>query len=213
MTGLLTIRRSLVRRNGKTIIKDTQTHQMRVIKLDQDTVTILTAHKDRAQRRCAELHTTLDDDAFVFSYSPDHRRHCDPDGITHRYAKMTADLGINTHLHALRHYSATEFGVDLRTVADSLGHGGGGAITLKVYAAPSRPLRPDMTRSSCSVGCAGKALHLDQCSALLNTRQGDKTLAPPDRKILWRIMLRRLEQLRVHDRVHAGKMTGEHPQI
>jgi integrase len=72
------------------------------------------------------------------SYAPDHRRHCDPDGITHRYAKMTADLGIDTHLHALRHYSATELlagGVDLGTVAGRLGHGGGGATTLKVYAA------------------------------------------------------------------------------
>jgi integrase len=60
----------------------------------------------------------------VFSYAPDHRRHCDPDAITHRYAKMTAELGIDTHLHALRHYSATELiaaGVDVRTVAGRLG--------------------------------------------------------------------------------------------
>lgn len=78
ISSLLTIRRSLVRRNGKTILKDTKTHQMRVIKLDHDTVASLTAHKERAQRRCAELGTTLDDDAFVFSYAPDHRRHCDP---------------------------------------------------------------------------------------------------------------------------------------
>jgi integrase len=37
-----------------------------------------------------------------------------------------------------RHYSATELltaGVDLRTVAGRLGHGGGGATTLRVYAA------------------------------------------------------------------------------
>jgi hypothetical protein len=47
----------------------------------------LTAHKERVQRRCTELGTTLDDDAFVFSYAPDHRRHCDPDGITHRYMR------------------------------------------------------------------------------------------------------------------------------
>ncbi|MBV8542396.1 MAG: hypothetical protein JO115_24410 [Pseudonocardiales bacterium] len=107
VSGLLTIRRSLVRRNGKTILKDTKT-QMRVIKLDHDTVSILIDHKECAQRRCAELGTTLDDDAFVFSYAPDHRRHCDPDAITHRYATMTADLGIDTYLHALRHYSATE---------------------------------------------------------------------------------------------------------
>ena len=80
----------------------------------------------------------LAEDTFVFSYAPDHRRHCDPDAITHRYSKMAADLGIDTHLHALRHYSATELiaaGVDVRTVAGRLGHGGGGATTLRVYAA------------------------------------------------------------------------------
>ncbi len=106
--ALLTIRRNLVRQNGKIVIKETKTHQMRVVSLDPDTVAILTAHKQRAQRCCTEVGTTLDDDTFVFSYTPDHRRHCDPDGITHRYSKMTADLGLDTHLHALRHYSATE---------------------------------------------------------------------------------------------------------
>ncbi|MFG3298859.1 tyrosine-type recombinase/integrase [Micromonospora chersina] len=51
---------------------------------------------------------------------------------------MAARLGIATNLHALRHYSATELiaaGVDVRTVAGRLGHGGGGATTLRVYAA------------------------------------------------------------------------------
>ena len=51
---------------------------------------------------------------------------------------MAERLGIETHLHSLRHYSATELltaGVDLRTVAGRLGHGGGGATTLRVYAA------------------------------------------------------------------------------
>ncbi len=45
VSGLLTIRHNLVRRNGTTILKDTKTHQMRVIKLDQDTITILSQHK------------------------------------------------------------------------------------------------------------------------------------------------------------------------
>jgi len=49
---------------------------------------------------------------------------------------MCAALGIDSHLHALRHYSATELltaGVDLCTVAGRLGHGRGGAVTLRVY--------------------------------------------------------------------------------
>jgi hypothetical protein len=44
----------------------------------------------------------------------------------------------STRLHSLRHYSATELiaaGVDIRTVAGRLGHGSGGATTLKIYAA------------------------------------------------------------------------------
>ena len=114
-----------------------KTHRMRIVNLDPETVTILTAHKQRAEQQCAELGMTLADDSFVFSYTPDHRRHCDPDAITHRYSKMTADLGIDTHLHALRHYAATELltaGVDLRTVAGRLGHGDG-TTTLRHYAA------------------------------------------------------------------------------
>jgi len=50
---------------------------------------------------------------------------------------MANKLGIDTHLHALRHYSATELiaaGVDLRTVAGRLGHGDG-TTTMRVYAA------------------------------------------------------------------------------
>jgi hypothetical protein len=57
---------------------------------------------------------------------------------TFRYKDMATRLGIDTHLYAPRHYSATELlsaGIDLRTVAGRLGHGGGGATTLRVYAA------------------------------------------------------------------------------
>ena len=118
---------------------------------------------------------------FVFSYQPDHSRPCSPSGVTHRYARMVGKLGIRTHLHAIRHYSATELlasGVDLRTVAGRLGHGSGGATTLKVYAAwvaradqqasellaarlPSRALRADPSQGSPdpSQHCDGSELH------------------------------------------------------
>jgi site-specific recombinase XerD len=45
-------------------------------------------------------------------------------------------MGIEVTLRSLRHYAATEMltsGVDLRTVAGRLGHGEGGATTLRVY--------------------------------------------------------------------------------
>jgi integrase len=61
-----------------------------------------------------------------------------PGTVTKKYARQARALGIRSHLHELRHYSATELlaaGVDLRTVAGRMGHGGGGATTLRVYAA------------------------------------------------------------------------------
>ena len=50
--------------------------------------------------------------------------------MTRRYKRLADKLGIDSHLHALRHYSATELltaGVDLHTVAGRLGHGDGTA--------------------------------------------------------------------------------------
>jgi integrase len=120
--------------------KDTKTHQARRIALDSETVTLLRQHKERVRERVESVGATFSEDLFVFSglSNFDHRAPYSPNAVTQRYRDMAARLGIKTHLHALRHYSATELltaGVDLRTVAGRLGHGGGGATTLKVYAA------------------------------------------------------------------------------
>ena len=136
--GVLTIRHSLSERGGAARVKDTKTHQMRRISVDEATVELLTDHKKRTTRSCDAIDAPLDEDAFVFSYAPDNRRPCSPSGVTHRYERMVRKLGIRTRLHSMRHYSATELlssGVDLRTVAGRLGHGSGGAVTLRVYAA------------------------------------------------------------------------------
>jgi integrase len=61
-----------------------------------------------------------------------------PGTVTHRYTPMCARLGIDSHLHALRYYSATELltaGLDLRTVFGPFGHADGGATTLRLHAA------------------------------------------------------------------------------
>ena len=77
-------------------------------------------------------------DAFVFSGAPDGSTYLTPGALTQRYNRLAERLGIDTNLHKLRHYSATELiaaGVDVRTVAGRLGHSGGGATTLRAYAA------------------------------------------------------------------------------
>ena len=60
-----------------------------------------------------------------------------PSSMTRRYKRLAEKLGLESHLHELRHYSATELltaGFDLRTVAGRLGHGDG-TTTLRHYAA------------------------------------------------------------------------------
>jgi integrase len=125
--------------------KDTKTHQNRRIALDTETIVLLKEHRDRVQKRVEALGVKFTDDLFVFTsletsrgHVPDHTTPYSPNAITQRYKDMATRLGIETHLHALRHYSATELltaGVDLPTVAGRLGHDGGGATTLRVYAA------------------------------------------------------------------------------
>jgi len=96
----------------------------------------LRAHLEQCTARAQALSIKLSPDAFVFSPAPDGTEPTKLDTVTQKYARMAAKLGIDTHLHNLRHYSATELiaaGVDIRTVAGRLGHGGGGATTLRVY--------------------------------------------------------------------------------
>jgi integrase len=120
--------------------KDTKTHQNRRIALDTETVVLLKEQRERVKQRVEVLGKEFSGDLFVFSASstPDHSEPYSPNAVTQRYKDMAVRLNIDTHLHALRHYSATELltaGVDLPTVSGRLGHGGGGATTLRVYAA------------------------------------------------------------------------------
>jgi integrase len=134
------IRRAYTLHKGVGVEKDTKTHQMRRIALDSETVALLREHRARVQARLADLGGSFSEQTYVFTSvrAPDHSKPYSPHAVSSRYKDMAERLGIDTHLHSLRHYSATELlsaGVDLRTVAGRLGHGGGGATTLRVYAA------------------------------------------------------------------------------
>lgn len=137
-TGVITVRRSIAQDGSVTGEKDTKTHQRRHITLDPDTVAVLTDHLARRQERAQELGLELGPEAFVFSTAPDSSTYLVPSSVTQRYQRTAERAGVETHLHNLRHYSATELiaaGVDVRTVAGRLGHSGGGTTTLRVYAA------------------------------------------------------------------------------
>jgi hypothetical protein len=75
---------------------------------------------------------------YLFSTDPTHVTWRRPSSVSQRYSRMCASLGWDVDVKDLRYYSATELiaaGVDVRTVAGRLGHGGGGATTLRVYSA------------------------------------------------------------------------------
>ncbi len=117
---------------------DLKTHQQRRVALDPETVEVLIEHQDRCRARAEALGIELAADAFVFSSAPDGSTYPTPGTLTQRYNRLAERLGIDTNLHKLRHYSATELiaaGVDVRTVAGRLGHSGGGTTTLRTYAA------------------------------------------------------------------------------
>jgi integrase len=138
-TGVLTLQRSTyVDADGELQDKDTKSHQQRRLALDPETVDVLTEHRERCAARLLQLGMELDPGMHLFSPEPDQSQGYKPDSITQRYTRLAARLGIKSHIHQMRHYSATELiaaGVDVRTVAGRLGHGGGGTTTLKVYAA------------------------------------------------------------------------------
>jgi hypothetical protein len=135
----MTVERSYSRTRSTAHEKSTKTNQKRRISIDAGTVDLLNAYHEQCRRQCEALGVTLARDAFVFSGNPDFSTPLLPDTATQRYRRLAKRLDLrSTRLHALRHYSATELliaGVDLRTVAGRLGHGSGGATTLRFYAA------------------------------------------------------------------------------
>ncbi|WP_433291504.1 tyrosine-type recombinase/integrase [Pseudonocardia sp. CA-142604] len=136
--GVLRLERSIAQRSGVTWEKDTKSHQQRRIALDGETVGLFREHRSRFEARAEAVGVELSDGAFVFSLAPDGSTHLLPDSVSQRYGKLARRLGIRTTIHKLRHYSATELitaGVDVRTVAGRLGHGGSGTTTLRVYTA------------------------------------------------------------------------------
>ncbi len=119
--------------------KATKTEGQRRIGVDSETLDLLAEHRKRVEALLEQLGVSLTEDSFIFSASPDYSTPMAPRSVSQRYRRVATRLNLrSTRLHSLRHYSATELlaaGVDLRTVAGRLGHGSGGATTLKVYAA------------------------------------------------------------------------------
>ncbi len=133
----LTIERSVYEtEGGGWAEKDTKTHQERTIGLDEFTLAVLAAHRSRVDALAAELRLEVKPDGFLCSRSPVGSEPILPSVVTHFTSKVAKRAGVATHLHALRHFSATQAiasGFDPVTVGSRLGHADP-SITLRVYA-------------------------------------------------------------------------------
>ena len=83
--------------------------------------------------RAADLGISITPDSPIFTY--DLVRPIAPDTVSHYVRSIATKVRVDTHLHVLRHFAATELiggGHDVRTVAGRLGHPDA-SVTLKVY--------------------------------------------------------------------------------
>lgn len=132
--GTLTIERSVATMGrGNLITKSTKTHAVRRMALDEFGEATLKRHLKVAEGRAADLGVSIEPTTPMFSY--DLERPIPPDTATHCVKRIATKAGVDTHLHSLRHFMATQMigaGHDPRTVAGRLGHRDA-SVTLKVY--------------------------------------------------------------------------------
>ncbi len=137
--GVMHIAYSYLVRAGYKVRKDTKTHQDRHLAIDPVTVAVLTEHRQRIQALLASAALQLAPTAYVFSSDLPGAAPWNPDWVTHKVAEVAKAAGLTINVKALRHYTASQLlagGIDLRNTAARLGHGDGGATTLRHYADP-----------------------------------------------------------------------------
>ena len=132
--GTLTIERSYTVVAGKHIYKPTKTHSVRCIALGDFGTEALRVHRERVEDRAKDAGVEITDESPILTY--DLENPISPDTASHYVRDIADQAQIDTHLHALRHFAATQMvgsGQDIRTVAGRLGHADA-STTLKVYA-------------------------------------------------------------------------------
>jgi integrase len=137
--GVIRIAHSYSVAGGAKVRKDTKTHQDRSLAIDEITTTVLAERRQAVADPLGQIGVELPRDSYVFSPDPLGERPWNPDWLTHKVSEIARTAGVALNIKALRHYSASQLlagGIDLRNTAARLGHGGGGATTLRHYADP-----------------------------------------------------------------------------
>ena len=126
-------------KNGQRVRKDTKTHQDRYLAIDPVSCAMIREHLDAIRASLADFGLELPEDAYVFSNDPKGTSPWNPDWATHKAGELAVAAGLKLTIKGLRHYTASQLlaaRFDLRNTAARLGHGSGGATTLRHYADP-----------------------------------------------------------------------------
>ena len=137
--GVLHIAFSYVVAGGRRVRKDTKTHQDRYLAIDPVTCAMISEHLGAARARLATVGLELPKDAYVFSNDPMGANPWNPDWASHKASDLAAAARVKLNIKGLLHYTASQLlaaRFDLRNTAARLGHGSGGATTLRHYADP-----------------------------------------------------------------------------
>lgn len=107
-------------------VKSTKTGGVRRVSITAQAVDGLRAQYDRAERTARGCGRAVGTSDFVFTSDPNAARPWRPELVTRRWERLRAGAGLrHVRLHDLRHFVATELltqGIDVRTVANRLGH-------------------------------------------------------------------------------------------
>ena len=137
--GVMHVAHSYLVLPGVKVRKDTKTHQDRRLAIDDITVTVLAERHRYVVEQLATIGCELPASAYIFSHELIGAIPWEPNWVTKKVSDIAAAAGVAMTVKSLRHYPASQLlagGIDLRNTAARLGHGGGGATTLRHYADP-----------------------------------------------------------------------------
>jgi integrase len=135
-SGKMHVSRAYTPVHGRHIETDTKTHQARSIALDAVALAVLTRRLDFQRWYAGAAQVELVSDPYILSREPTGEEPLAPHGLSHAFARLIQRVGLDYHLHELRHFTATTAiaaGADIRTVAGRLGHADP-SVTLRIYA-------------------------------------------------------------------------------
>jgi hypothetical protein len=175
------------------------------------TCAMIGEHLEAVRARLAEVGVELQQDAYMFSNDPAGATPWNPDWASHKARDLAAAAGVKLNIKGLRHYTASQLlaaRFDLRNTAARLGHGSGGATTLRHYADPVSEVdrRAAAYLAQLTAGSATNALRETRSPVV------DALAAPIARGIaLMALTGLGLSGGPVHEPVHARALRLRHP--